>query len=282
MLIQSVLLGLSKEIADKEGEYQNFATKLERTDTIITFNWDLLLDNVLKRERILAREYNKNIKDTDALSGHYRQFILDLSALGEGTVLHLSLMKPYQEWHSGAGCYLKMHGSIDWFYCSNEHCRATGKVFPVLEPAQTHYCSECHERLVFLIIPPVLNKGYRKYPLIRRIWNLAAKELSFAGELIIWGYSLPPTDFYALWLLRQARQSPLKKLTIINPSVSNLIVNKNKRVATKFVRRFYAIFRDKIPKNSVSIYESFGDYCENNDVITKYNLGEPQTIYERL
>ena len=277
-LIQSVLLGLSKEIAGKQGEYHAMDYELRKTDTIITFNWDLLLDNILKREGILAQQYNKSIKDPDALSGHYWQFILDLSALGERTMLHVALSEPYQEWRSGVGCYLKMHGSIDWFYCSNEHCRASRKVFPVMEPSQAHYCSECHELLSSLVIPPVLNKGYRQYPLIRRIWNLAAKELSFAGELVIWGYSLPPTDFYALWLLRQARHSPLKKLTIINPSV----VNKNKRIVTMFVRRFYDIFRDKIPKNSVSIYESFGDYCDNNDVITKYNLGEPQTIYERL
>ena len=160
-LIQSVLLGLSKEIFGKQGEYDDMVYTLQKTDTIITFNWDLLLDNILKRENILAVQYNKR-KDPEALSGHYWQFIYHLSALGERTMTHVALSEPYQEWRSDSGCYLKMHGSIDWFYCSNEHCRASRKVFPVMEPSQAQYCSECHELLSSLVIPPVLNKGYRQ------------------------------------------------------------------------------------------------------------------------
>jgi hypothetical protein len=70
-----------------------------------------------------------------------------------------------------------------------------------------------------MIIPPVLKKEYRQYPLIRRIWNIASKEIESADEIIIWGYSLPPTDFLVFGLLRQARDKSLKRLILINPNI---------------------------------------------------------------
>ncbi|MCK4815279.1 hypothetical protein KA005_05880 [bacterium] len=283
-LIQNVFLGLSAKIAGNIGEYQDLVAKLQQSDTIITFNWDLLLDNALNRERILAERYKK-IDDKDVLTGYYWQFIYQLSAFGEMTMKHVVVDAPYQKWDTDRGYYLKAHGSIDWFYCSNEHCRASRKVFPLLEPDKTHSCSECHESLSSLVIPPVLNKGYRRYPLIRRIWNVAAKELSVSDEIVVWGYSLPNTDFYAHWLLSQARKSQLGKLTIINPSVvgwKKRAGGRKKGIAWGFVRRFYNIFRDKIPKESVCLYESFGDYCGNKDVLKKYSLGEPKLVYKRL
>lgn len=276
-LIQGVLIGLDRSIANVKGDYQDFVLSLEQSDTIITFNWDLLLDNALNRERILAAKYKK-IDDKEALKDRYWQFIFHLSALGEMTMKHIAVDAPYQEWDTDVGYYLKAHGSIDWFYCSNEYCRALRKVFPLLKPAKKYSCSECHESLSSLIIPPVVNKGYRQYPLIRRIWNVATKELSVANELIIWGYSLPDTDFYAKWLLSQARQSPLRKLVIINP---NVIVKPN-RLGVAFVRRFYDLFRDKIPKDCVYFYETFQDYLNKNDILSKYDLGKLKRAFNRL
>jgi len=118
-----------------------------------------------------------------------------------------------------------------------------------------------------------LNKGYRTYPLIRRIWNLAAKEMSLVDELIIWGYSLPPTEFYSYWLMRQARESKLRKLIIINPDV----INKYQRkyvINRRFVARFYDLFRRKISEKSLILYDSFMDYDANEDVLKKYELKE--------
>jgi hypothetical protein len=260
-LIQEVLIGLEEKLNNQKGEYHEFISMIGPKDTIITFNWDLLLDNLLNRKKILADRLMQ-LKDNDANSGQYWKFIIKLSAFGEQTIDGIAFEKPYRDWNPATGYYLKAHGSVDWFYCSNESCRASRKTFPLLEPALTHYCSECHEPLESLLIPPALNKEYRHYPLIRRIWNLAAKELNSAEELIIWGYSLPPTDFYCHWLLRQARESPLRSLVIINPSVFHRYRGKKKQ-HTVFIRRFYDIFKDKISNNSLYLYESFADYFKN-------------------
>ncbi len=263
-LIQRVLISLEKKIDSQRGEYHKFVQRLNPEDTVITFNWDLLLDNVLNRKRILKSRYTGQ-EDKEALSGHYWQFIFNLSALGEITIKHSTIDYPYSDWISEKGYYLKAHGSIDWFNCANVGCRGSRKVFPLLKPMQTHYCSECHEPLESLLIPPILNKTYRQYPLIRKIWNVAEKEVASANELIIWGYSLPPADFYSSWLLRQAREAPLRTITIINPST----VNKKGRPLTSLGNRFYNIFRNKIDTDAVFLYKSFDDYFSEQN---KYAL----------
>lgn len=277
-LIQQVLLRLSDKLESKDGDYHKFKENLnDKNDTIITFNWDLLLDNVFNRIDVLKRPCYYQVKR----GSYYRNFVFELSAFSQWIPEYTPILPPYIEWKPEHGYYLKMHGSIDWFYCSNEQCRACFKVFPVFEPEKPWFCSECHEQLRCLIIPPVLNKSYRQYPLIRQIWNVAVKEMSMAEELIIWGYSLPPTDFYASWLLSQARQASLRRITIINPGV---IGKRKKKVILSFVRKFYDIFRDKLPmeKESVRLYEDYSDFCENREVFTKYSLGKKSEFYRKL
>jgi hypothetical protein len=276
-LIQSVLLGLESKINKSQGEYCLLLSKLKLRpqDTVVTFNWDLLLDNVLERENILANICEDTL--VGATSELYRRFVYKMSAWGERTLDYSAIESPYQEWKPELGYYLKAHGSIDWFYCSNDLCRASRKVFPVAEPAKKHHCGECHEPLGLLVIPPVINKAYRQHPLIREIWNIAAKELSVARELVVWGYSLPTTDFYATWLFRQARQSSLKTINLIDPYFIRK-AKKTKDLRMTFVRRFYDIFRDLIPQKSVHIYDSFEDYYSDRNAVSKHKIGTSEIM----
>lgn len=273
-VIQRVLLKSSINIKPADGDYEIFASKLNKKDTIISFNWDLLLDDVLHRKSIL-KKYLEDEPNGTLTRVQYNNYVTDLSAYGEQTLGNISIHRPYKQWGEERGYLLKLHGSIDWYFCANEACRAYQKVFPLLSPEKVHYCAECHEKIGYLIIPPILNKSYRQYPLIRRIWNLAAKELSIANEIILWGYSLPPTDFYASWLLTQGRHSNLQKLTIINPELIN---QKTKRGRITFIKKFYDFYRDLMPKSSVSLYEYFDDYAEDKDIFKKF----PTTVYSRL
>jgi len=267
-IIKSTLLELSQKLDNSISDYHHFVESLDTADTVITFNWDLLLDNALHREVILKERYQLS-KSTDYPKKQYNNYIIELSALGELTWGKLTFSNPYRQYDSSKGYYLKAHGSIDWFYCDNQMCRAYGSVFPLLEPNKTYYCSECHEPLTMLIIPPILNKTYNQYPIIRKIWNLAVKEIKTATRLIIWGYSLPPTDFYVSWLLNQARQGNIQTLTIINPEV---IDTKKKRIKTIFVRKFYNYFRDKVSKENIYLYETFSDYLNQDDLKKKYGV----------
>lgn len=278
-LIQRVLIILEEQLPKGKGEYYDFLGKLDSSNshTIITFNWDIMFDNVLARTKTdngdnfakeFAQQHEKYMRSLSAIT--------ETSSWGEMTTA-----LPYDKWDPEQSYYLKAHGSIDWLYCSNEACSIFSKIFPAKHPGTTYYCSECHEQLEFLIIPPVLNKGYRQYPAIRRIWNVAAKEMESAANLVIWGYSLPPTDFYAAWLLRMARQAPLEKITIINPEV--VLKNKSKvNLRISFIRKFFDIFRDKIGKDNLFLYETHTDYYNNQSVFDKYLLKNKTEAYKNI
>lgn len=278
--IRKLLIGLSGQTSKKKGEYNKFVDNISKSDTIITYNWDLLLDDLLGREDVLGHTYGKT-GTKNIIPTHYDDFMNNFTAIGEGTWGGLSVKKPYDHWDIDKGYFIKAHGSIDWFYCSNEVCRAYRKVFPVFNPDQNQHCSECHEQLDCLIIPPVLNKGYRNYPLLRVLWNLAAKEISIANEIVVWGYSLPPTDFYTSWLLRQAREAPLERLIIINPSV----VTKTRAKLTlsiSFIRKFYDILRGKISKDSIRLFESLDDYYSDRDIYKVHKISKQLASYSNL
>jgi len=275
-LIRKLLIKLQQNNSIKNGQYHDLKSTIKesKADTVITFNWDIMLDDILGREEVLDSNNGKKKEK------RYEQFYFKYTAISEVTLSGLSI--PYENLDTVDGCYIKLHGSIDWFYCSNEACRLYNKVFPVMHPGKELNCSNCHEDANCMIVPPTINKHYRQYPIIRTLWNLASKEISRADEIVIWGYSLPPTDFYSSWLLRQARKKPLAKLTIINPEV---IKKENKSsivLDISFIKRFYDLFGDVIPKESLLLYKSYRDYNDGQDVFKKYLKGKSITDYSFL
>ena len=90
---------------------------------------------MLNRKDILqSQDFSKSYEPPQ-----YNNFILSLSALGEGTWKNIFPKPPYQKWESEEGFYLKLHGSVDWVYCPNEYCRGFGKVFPVISASSTNH-----------------------------------------------------------------------------------------------------------------------------------------------
>lgn len=246
-LIQTLLIELGNKVGDNQGHYNYFTTQiLTSRDTIITFNWDLLLDNLLNRESI--------IDENKPREGQYWQMYFLNTGYWERTIAGQSVDPPYrawgENWKSREGHYIKMHGSLDWYYCVNEMCRARGRPFPMKLVGERLYCFECFEPMEILMVPPVLNKGIIQQSLIRRIWNLAKNEITTCQELIIWGYSLPATDFYSAWLLGQARLSEmLEKLVVINP-------DKSENVLERLVQPF----RDKLSEHNIVLFNDFDEY----------------------
>ncbi len=103
--------------------------------------------------------------------------------------------------------------------------------------------------------------------MIRKIWNLAIEEISVADEIIIWGYSLPPTDFYAYWLLKHTDKM-CSKIALINPGA----LNKNRdRKNIAFLKPFRDVF-SWVDRSKTELYECFQDYCEKHDIYEKYNI----------
>lgn len=266
-IIREVLNSKSKEIKVKKGEYKKLIEIINpEEDTIISFNWDLLLDNIFNRKEILPEKPSARNLNGKSENIYYKS-MYHLTSYKKGTFGGLTPPKPYRNYKAG-GYYLKLHGSIDWIYCSNKTCSEYRRPYPVKNFMDDYFCGVCHEKMENLIIPPVLKKNYNSFSFIRSLWNRAAKEIENANKLIIWGYSLPPTDIYSKWLLRQT-QSNLQKVIIINPDAvirgeDSSDVKWNKKFVDKFVDIFWPLKKPNDTK--IEFYFEFDDYIKNKKI----------------
>ncbi len=202
----------------------------------------------------------------------YNNFLLELSGFSEHIIANLGYFRPTDK-----GYILKLHGSIDWTYCKNEGCNLYQKVYPVLNAQETVTCDKCREKRETLFVPPVLNKPIRKFPFIRRLWNIGGDDIENSTEMIIWGYSLPTTDFYSNWLLRRLKDNKtLEKISIIDPQLIKKIKEKTSKELKKvsrnkdFIERFIKLLPNDFNKENIYLYESFTDFNQRNTVENKY------------
>lgn len=254
---------------ERNNDYFLFLKKLKDNDTIITYNWDLLLDNILNREELINKIKDRNFYENDnknTLKEQYLNMLKDLS--GYRGYHNLRIYAPYEKYYS-KGYYLKLHGSIDWLYCPNEDCGLYSKIFPVTHIMGEYRCSECSSIMKPLIIPPVLNKNYSSFPFIKKLWNIALEEIRSADELVVWGYSLPLTDFYNRWLFRQTSDR-LKKIAIINPECFKKGKNKDLKPNNKFLERFLDIFKASNIVPDINYFENYSDYNDDIKYLDKY------------
>ncbi len=143
-------------------------------DTIISFNWDLVLDELLFGDKINSANYG---------FGKIR---------GDSAIL------------------LKPHGSLNWYddkqggkirsdlrFLLHDTDDNKGvyafKKFRSPRSSTTKYTP--------LIIPPVYNKVFQN-PMFSSIWRECVAQISQASKVVILGYSLPDADLHARFLLR--------------------------------------------------------------------------------
>jgi len=213
-LIEMIFLTLNKILYGERCPYhKKLAENLEPSDTVITFNWDLLLDNVLAE--------NANIN----YSGHFARFYRNGRWCNNNMYTGVKL--------------LKLHGSLNWMFCKS--CRRnycyilSGKVGAdqIVNPEDPRTkCPQCARQMKPIIIPPTLAKQY-KNELLDELWQEALVKLKDADEIIIIGYSLPVTDFKAKWLFMKSvamRQNQLNKLTVVDKYLNDNLKRKFKSI----------------------------------------------------
>lgn len=175
--------------------------------TVISFNWDLVLDHLLFGDEILPENYG----------------------LADSTIARPLLLKP--------------HGSLNWYDEKQGenikeikrielHAGNRDKVYAFTQFREPH--SKFDRRYSPLIVPPVFNKDFEK-EIFTPLWRKCVDELSVAHRVIFLGYSLPDADLQARFILRcgfhnqqeglptaGGRASPIGQceVTIVNPDVS--------------------------------------------------------------
>ena len=196
------------------GEFsRRLVSKLDSYDSLFTFNWDLLLD-----EPFTIAKYPNAV--------HLNNFLSSLVARDAYEV-----MSP----GGAAGLFLKLHGSLNWFLCTNpkckfaseiqvendtQHCllRAAGIRSASYTFAVDLGCSHCGSATAPLIVPPLVRKPIAEDTTIRAIWGLARKKLELAERMVLIGFSAAPTDFFVSWLLRSpVLNRPTMDVVVVNP-----------------------------------------------------------------
>jgi len=107
---------------------------------------------------------------------------------------------------------MKLHGSANWGVCRG--CTKSGRAPDLITAFEGAYtrtrrkrCPACESKTKFLdagIIPPILGKAGEAQR-EKTVWEAARKTLSRAREIIVIGYSLPPSDTEAKSLLSEVR-----------------------------------------------------------------------------
>jgi hypothetical protein len=209
------LIGKTIEVAllNSEGDYINYfahflADKAStrrggnyaRVDpvSVISTNWDILLDNAIKRV----------IRDT-----YQDKAVVDYCC-------HISSYEPTDKTVKpglemlGMGGFnvklLKLHGSLNWLQCPrclrvyvdfNNKIVINQYVHPVnCRHCDKHFGVYNSHRLVSNLIMPTFLKNFSN-PQYKLIWQNAGIELSEAEKVVFIGYSLPQADFEMRQLL---------------------------------------------------------------------------------
>lgn len=192
-----ICLGLYRDLS-LASTTRDFMKVVRPVDSLITTNWDLLLD--------AARDATFGSAPPDY--GTTGNVVLEGHTLPKGDV------RPR---------LLKLHGSLSWRYC--QRCQRL-----VIDPLH-HVAGErkkrakclCTCRFSELIVTPGFVREYRNIHLLN-IWRDALLMLVAADEWVFIGYSLPPDDIGIRALLLKARcmrhdmAGPPLRVTIVSGS----------------------------------------------------------------
>ena len=166
--------------------------------SIISTNWDILLDNSIKRE--IEKDNHNGVVD----------YCCYISSLHDDDTIKPGL------WALGKGKYnvklLKIHGSMNWLNCPK--CQRLYVAFydKIAEYGiyKNKYCGHCSKNfkenktvstaLRSNLIMPTFLKDLSNFQ-IKLIWQNAGIELSESNKVVFIGYSLPQADYELRQLL---------------------------------------------------------------------------------
>lgn len=263
-LIVETINYYSGQVDPESGIYLNFAKQLDpQTDSIITFNWDTLLD------QLFSKSYIPQFGVGPGIAEYYSNFLEVCTAEREASFDNAEIKPPYvpdsvldsSEAAIFFGShYIKLHGSVDLVNCTNNLCSNYQK--PLIRKGEfpkENRCGVCHETVKLYIIPPIQNKPIRDMPFIRRSWNKAQELCKAADQVVFWGYSLPQTDYWSNWLVRQIWSGRCKEVVIINPEC----FSNGKEIDEGFVSRFCPKEKFGNKQMDRSIFKNFKDFLSS-------------------
>jgi NAD-dependent SIR2 family protein deacetylase len=221
------------------GQYD--APSKSRSNVVITFNYDLVLDDALRGIGV------------EPLYG-----LLDCSSddltVPQGTGVSV----------------LKLHGSTNWAICPQcNKVHVIGIKFTGNPEAfRTRPCAECGKPgLRLLLVPPSWDKSeYRET--MRPVWNQAVNALKTAKRICVIGYSMPETDTFFKFLLALglAENHHLYRFVLVDKTTRALAgeASPEPKSGTIIEARYKAMFEMLFVKRRFTFFgDGFADFLTN-------------------
>ena len=182
---------------DIRRRYQQFANFLVDVHAnIITFNYDLILDDLLGNTRYWY--------PPDGYGTEMRVFP---ESARMNSVFQAGVLKPI----NSEVKLFKLHGSVNWGKPLLPQQYGPEGVFlnegSALRPmvSLSRYEHVSHPELEPFIVPPILSKDQiQREPILMNSWHRAREALKKSRMIFVIGYSFPQTDFFFEFLIRQA------------------------------------------------------------------------------
>lgn len=211
-----------------------FLTLEEKTDTIITLNYDLVTENTLNS---IQTEKEKHKADHPLYERMYNLIV-------ESAVYDIGVERRYLD----SGLYLKLHGSIDWYHCPHRNCRnhLLINVLSKTERVKDVPCMSCGSSLHPVVVPPTMNKAFGDYPGIGAMWTLARRHLASATRVVFIGVSFAESDHYLRWLIKTSLSEPDGNRSVVVVDTSRTPCKRIKGIIRRQPDAYYRSLRSYI------------------------------------
>jgi NAD-dependent SIR2 family protein deacetylase len=241
----------AKHLVEKASKRLNHNYREVDNVSILSTNWDILLDNSLK-QNIDNNYYKKAVVDYCCYISSYwendESVKPGLEVLGQGG-FNVKL--------------LKLHGSLNWLQCPRclrvyvdfHNKIAIGQY---TDPVNCRHCDKhfgiqnSHKLSSNLIMPTFLKN--LSNPQYKLIWQNAGIELSEAKRIVFIGYSLPQADFEMRQLLSR----------MVRPNAKIEVVDYGEETQARILdtmNRYNVFFGDRKPR---FFLKGAKHYLENN------------------
>jgi len=222
------------------GIYNAFVEAFVGTDTVVSFNWDTLLDRAL----------TTSVVGQSLLEG--REAVLWPE---ENRRLTVSADMPER------GVFLKPHGSTDLAVCTNQNCGRRERPYRSNQPVYSlkrWRCASCGGAVEPYILPPHAFKSYGDNSIAAREASLLNTHLYFANEIVAFGFSFSEFDVEASNIFRLSRKTPVDRF---RPRIQRLILVNPDTQNDAFVKRIMKLF--DVSHAAVKLFVSFEEYQQS-------------------
>lgn len=191
---------------------------VEGQNTFITFNYDTVLEDALENLKV-PFHYGFTGKIPSSPPTILHRAVFDTSSKAQADMSGIPV--------------LKLHGSVNWARSKE----SDDEGIPVAAPLTVYGAYEnvrVPNMLVPELVPPTWKKEFQNE--LQQVWSGAVNAIQTATNIVIIGFSMPPTDTHFKYLMAAGLQQnvSLRRILFVNPSVKEL-----EQRARKLLRRDY-------------------------------------------